>query len=127
MVGMAWLFEEKNTAIGCIIIMSPPKRYADGILGTVESDKRNDIRGDVVQCSDHFGYANYDTLGEQYPVDKYAGITKQDRVLYSTVWQAVGRFNNTDFERLDRDKTVDKLYSNSELDVYYIHGVAASS
>lgn len=54
-------------------------------------------------------------------MDKYAVITRFDRILYSTVWQTVGRFNSADFEKLEQDQIVAKLYSNSEMDVYFIY------
>jgi len=120
MAGMAWFIEEKESTIKCIQIMSPPRRFAQGILGTVEAKKRSDIKRSP-QFRDHFAYDEYDTVGEQYAEDKYAAITKFDRILYSTVWKVVGRFDEADFERLEQDPTVSKLYSNGELDVYLIH------
>jgi hypothetical protein len=73
-----------------------------------------------VQFVDHFGYANKTSLGSQYADNKYAAITRFDRVIYSTVWKEVGRFNDSDFEKLEQDFTVNKLYANGETDVYYV-------
>jgi len=104
--------------------MSPSYRFADGILGIIEARKRANIKRYALQFSDHFAYAEYDTLGEQYPEGGYAAITKKDRIIYTTVWQEVGRFNDSDFTELEQDSTVDRLYSNDELDVYLIYGSA---
>jgi len=122
MTGMTWFIEEKDQAKKCLYIMSSPHRFADGILGTIEARKRADIRRYITQFSDHFGYAEHDTLGEQYTEDRYSAITKKDRIIYTTVWHEVGRFNDSDFMQLEQDSTVDRLYSNGELDVYLIHG-----
>lgn len=122
MAGMTWLINEKSTAVGHVTIMSPPSRFADGILGRIESIKRTDIRRNTVTFSDHFGYDEYATIGEEYSDDKYVGITKFDRIIYNTVWSIVDRFNKEDFEKLEEDPTVDRLYANGELNVYYIHG-----
>ncbi len=121
MAGMAWYIQEKDTAIGCIHVMSPPFRFADVILGNVEADKRYDIKY-AEQFTDHFAYNEYDSLGEQYKEDNYTAITIKDRLLYETVWKQVGRYSYSDFEKIEDDPTVDSLYSNGELDVYYIHG-----
>lgn len=121
MTGMIHLIKEKDTTIGCAHIMRFPYRFADGILGTIETNRRGDLSYNVVQPSDHLGYDEHSTLGEQYSQNRYAAITKFDRILYTTVWHEVGRFNDADFERLEQDPTVDKLYSNGELDVYLIH------
>ncbi len=123
MHGFEWFVEYKSTDIGCTCIMSPPYRFADAILGTREEDKRTDIEHHAPAIPDHFGYANHSTLGESYKKDRYAAITQMDKVIYDAVWEVVGRFKKDDFEKLENDKSVDKLYSNGECDVWYIHSI----
>jgi hypothetical protein len=121
MSGMTWFIEEKDRDIDSIHIMSPVERFADGIIGEVASSERRDLESRL-QFPDHFAYDQYDTLGEQYAGDRYAVITRFDRVIYTTVWEVVGRFNVDDFDNLENDPTASKLYSNGELDIYLIHG-----
>lgn len=123
MHGFEWFVDYKSTAIGCTCIMSPPYRFADAILGNKEEDKRTDIEHYAPQIPDHFNYTCYETLGESYKKDRYATITQMDKVIYDTVWEVVGRFHEEDFERLENDKSVDKLYSNGECDVLYVHSI----
>ncbi|MBN2186930.1 MAG: hypothetical protein JW732_05710 [Dehalococcoidia bacterium] len=123
MTGMTWSLKEKDRTVNSVYIMSAPDRFADGILGTIEARKRVDTRY-ALPFSDHFAYAAHDSLGEQYIEDRYAAITEKDRIIYTTVWHEVGRFNDSDFMELEQDSTVDRLYSNYELDVYLIHGSA---
>jgi len=120
-IGMTWFIEEKDSSIGSVYVMTLPSRFADGILGRVETRKRADMW--ALHFPDHFAYDRYDTLGEQYTEDKYTAITKFDRILYVTVWKEVGRWSDSDFERLENDPSVDKLYSNNGLDVYYVHAI----
>lgn len=119
--GMRFFIENKDVKIGCAYIMSPPYRFIDGILGAVAAKNRGDIYRNVVQLNDHFNYDKCATLGEQYSQDKYAAITQFDRIVYTTVWQTVGRFNDIDFEKLKSDYTVNEFYSNGELNIYDIH------
>ncbi len=123
---MIWFINYKDTTIKTVDIMTPPGRFASGILGTTEAHDRVDLdRGYYYseKVPDHFGYPNRRSLGEWFARDRYMAITKFDRMLYTTVWKAIGRFNDSDFKRLEHDPTVDKLYSNSELNVYFIHGI----
>lgn len=129
MAGMKWYIQEKDSTIGSVDIMTPPGRFAMGILGSIEARKRADLdygRYGSEKIPDHFDYIHRSSLGELYTKDRYAVITKFDRIIYTTVWKVVGRFNDSDFEKLERDATVGKLYSNSELDVYFIHTTSIS-
>jgi len=79
----------------------------------------------------HFGYPDYETLGEQQERDFYIiccterwSKTRYDSILQSDRVAGVqeGRWDidREDFEQLSEDPTVDKLYSNGELDVFYV-------
>lgn len=119
MYGAKWVIDYKNRDIKLAEIMSPVFRFADAILGT---NKRIDIKR-ASQLPDHFNYTVSNRLGEEYTTDKYAVITQFDREIYDTVWKEVGRFRKEDFEKLDADVSVDKLYSNGGVTVWYIHSI----
>lgn len=119
MTGMERFIEEKDVDVAQVNIMTELYRFADGVIGYVEREKRVDLKSRE-QLSDHFAYEENNSLGEQFPDDRYAIITSFDRLVYVTIWQIVGRFNNADFERLEKDPTVNRLYSNGEFDVYFI-------
>lgn len=121
MHGFEWSVSYKSRDIGCTCIISRTYRFADAILGNAEEDKRTDIEHSAPIIPDHFDYVNHSTLGESYKKDKYAVIPKMDKIIYYTVWEAIGRFYKEDFKRLESDESVDKLYSNGECDVWYIH------
>ncbi|MHB1041648.1 MAG: hypothetical protein ACYC0Q_02290 [Eubacteriales bacterium] len=120
MTGITWFIEKKDRKIECANTLSNPGRLTQGILGSVEARKRKDINRYIPQIPDHFGYYEYNTLGDQYSEDKYITISQMDRLTYVTVWRQVGRFNESDFVRLEGDPTVNELYSNGELDVCYV-------
>lgn len=121
--GIAWFIDKKDRKIECANTLSNPARIMQGIIGYVDASKRSDINRYIPQIPDHFGYHEYSTLGDQYPQDKYVTIAQIDRMAYLTVWRQVGRFNEVDFERLENDPTVKKLYSNNELNVYYVSSI----
>lgn len=122
--GGKWALNYKNIDVNyTYITTSPPRRIADYVIGHSERKSRKDFlyQGVKSQIPDHFNYSYYEKVGDSYDEDKYAVIHKLDRIVYSTVWKNVGRFSDTDFIYMERDSTVEKLYSNGECDVYYIH------
>ncbi len=121
MYGVKWFLDYKNVDIKPTEIMSPVDRFADAILGTNE---RTDVRDKYhTKIPDHFNYTVNNKLGESYIKDKYEVITELDRQIYDTVYKEVGRFRKEDFERLENDSSVSKLYSNGEITVWYIHSM----
>lgn len=123
MRGFEWFINYKSKNIGCTHIMSSPYRFADAILGDDKEDKRSDIEHYAPQIPDHFNYTAHERLGESYKKDRYAVITKMDKIIYDTVWRVVGRFHKEDFEKLETDETVDKIYTNGECDIWHIHSI----
>ncbi|MCZ7355874.1 MAG: hypothetical protein O8C66_08885 [Candidatus Methanoperedens sp.] len=123
MYGVKWFVDNKDRKISDTVIMSPTYRFADAIIGSNEVNKRTDIKHFSLQIPDHFNYYLNKYIGESYTEDKYAVITEFDKTIYDTVWKVVGRFHKEDFEKLEMDKTVDKLYNNGELNVWYVRAV----
>ena len=126
MTAMTWYFEQKDPFAYSYYVASPPARFAQCILGNKATDLREDIAYESTQFSDHFslpdsvGSDNRSTLGEQFSGDVYVNIHKYDKLAYQTVWRNLNRFNDDDFERLERDPTVDRIYSNGEVDVLFV-------
>ena len=119
--GTQWFIDKKDVTISSKHIMSPPQNFASGIAGFTVITGRADMKREI-QFADHFGYPEQMSLGAQDPMeDYYAVITAFDKIIYSTVWKQVGRFTDADFEALKLDQTVNKLYSNGEMEIYYIH------
>jgi hypothetical protein len=122
LVGMKWAFQYKDIGLSCVPIMSPPYRYADILMGPTERKSRRDINRFIDAIPDHFNYQKNRLLGQTYFEDQYAIITQFDTTIYETVYKSVGRFKSSDFQRLQIDSSVNRIYSNKETNVYIIHG-----
>lgn len=119
--GMDWSFQYKDVDLPYAYIMSPPDRFADIILGRTEREKRPDIEYRyLLRIPDHFGYTNNSYLGDSYTTNNYAVITEFDTVLYDTAYERVGRFHSSDFDRLQVDPTVNRIYCNDECTAYFV-------
>jgi hypothetical protein len=126
MEGADWFVNYHNKEILTTDIQSPIYRFTDAVMGVVEEEKILGSRYRHTTVPDHFNYTEMSKLGESYSEDRYMMITKFDTIIYSTVWSAVGRFNPQDFDQLLEDRSVEKLYSNGETEIFFIHTMRMS-
>jgi hypothetical protein len=122
MDGMEWYIDYKNQSTHSMHIMSPPDRFGDAILGAKSANLRNDLKYSS-NIPDHFNYTNNNIFGRSIPNNSYIILTKMDRIIYSTVWDVVGRFNYGDFDKLESDYSSLKLYDNGETLVFYANAI----
>lgn len=90
----------------------------------------DDVTRDPDPPPDHFGYAAGGTLGAAYADDRYLVITPAGRQFYPKVWpdyRRYWRYTPTDFERLDTDPTVSRVYGNGGFDTYHVTGTNATA
>ena len=73
----------------------------------------------------HFEYNNHTLLGESYTKSSYLTLNKQDRLLYTEVLPQIADFRwyAKDFEKLEHDTSVDKIYTSGECDIRCIHAL----
>ena len=120
--GMDWSFQYKDVELPYVYIMSPPYRFADIIMGRTEREQRSDIDRVAIKIPDHFNYSENRYFGDEYANNSYAVITEFDTILYDTAYERVGRFHAEDFDHLQADPTVDRVYCNKECTVYIVRG-----
>jgi len=75
---------------------------------------------------DHFNYLNYSMFGNSLIKDIYMPISKYDRIFYTEIYPQLKAFTPSDFEKLNHDPTVARLYSNGELKVYFVHATKSA-
>jgi hypothetical protein len=72
---------------------------------------------------DHFNYNNKTSLGETFNESRYIIITYLGRIRYPEShpnYKKYWRFTPDDFNELQNDSTVDKLYDNGGFESYFI-------
>lgn len=72
---------------------------------------------------DHFNYTSLSFFGDYYSQPVYVVINTLFRIQYSKIlpeYPEKWRFNQTDFLMLENDKSVYKVYSNREIDIYLL-------
>jgi hypothetical protein len=79
---------------------------------------------------EHFGYRGNDTLGGTYGDERYLIVTALGRLTYPEIYTDYPDFwgfTPADFERLETDTTVSRVYDNGEFDLYAVSPPASTS
>lgn len=120
--GMKTFFETRDTTIPILENGVSQMRYFDLIYG--ESYPAINIRyGDMTRPIDHFGYNNSFNMGSNYHNEQYFLLSKEGRGFYENMYPEFPdkwRFTEQDFQMLDSDESVQRMYSNKNLNIYLI-------
>jgi len=87
------------------------------------------MRGTVGLIPAHFNYSYHKTLSESLAQDCYVCINKRCKLANADPMVAKARlnmasgwgFNEEDFDKLEHDPSVNKLYSNGEFDTFFVY------
>jgi len=133
---MKWFFNYRNVENPLIGITIAPGRYADYLLN---KDER------IIQQKEHylmdymysvqkygvvdlrppfrFGYNENSQLGNKYDQNTYMITTKKDMDIYSILKPELAKvsWNQKDFELLENDSTISKIYWNSDYTIWEIN------
>ena len=124
MRGFDWFFANKDTGIMTTNSSLAPWRFAHALLTLEERNVRPDTtRLDYPAVPWHFGYDTNRYLGNAYDEDAYMVLDQNDRATYVETYPEVAafRFYSADFDRLEDDASLDRLYTNRGFEVWYIH------
>jgi hypothetical protein len=109
----SWTITRMEGAAELSSIMSNQKRFIEMIFG---ADMEKHISTSSMR--DHFGYVESNSPVDFVNANKYIVLNKIDKITYLTVWRNVGRFIESDFDKLSNDITKYKLYDNGDGDVW---------
>jgi len=118
--GKSWLLNYANPEIQLTGVKAPAlHRFRDALLGLQAPYPKWDRYVDP-----HFNYEQYQGLGESFVTDRYLHLNECDKLCYTELWPEAGTFTWDDFARLERDSSVNKLYTNGETEIWYVRGEA---
>lgn len=124
--GMDWALHKRNDDAKLTgLTISQPGRFGDVLLLPEERFRVGIPRNipEELRIPFHFGYDENDYLGDSYHENVYIVLTYKDRIFYKEVFPDVAhlRFLDDDFDKLNIDKSLTKLYENGEFENYYIN------
>lgn len=121
--GSKWMTENGRTAGAYTQFGINYRRfyeYQNGVISASNRLKR-------VRLPAHFNYTSYSHLGHSFMNETYLTITQKGRVLYPGVhpkYPENWKFTPEDFQQLERDSTVARVYTSGDYDQYLINGTA---
>jgi hypothetical protein len=126
--GMEWFFYKENLNEPITGLSIQTERYADYVLSPEEKTEHKYIKKEQLGAQEdqpmpwHFSYDNYSSLGAWYTQTSYMIIIRSDRVRYRDVFPEIEniRFTAEDFNQIENDQSVSKLYTNGGFDVYEV-------
>ena len=127
--GTNWFLNNKNQNIYYSSWYYSAQNHANYLLDEESLGNRNDFsRYKTINLPFHLGYDQYQRLGQYYIEDVYVVLTELNRNVYVDVYPEMAsiRVISSDFEELENDSSVSKLYSNSGYDIYYVLGLEDS-
>ncbi len=125
--GMATFFEKRDDSNLILEHGTSQMRFHNSIYG--RSYPKVNIRygqgyDEPLLPIDHFGYNTSISLGSNYDGMRYFLLTTQGRKFYEHIYPEFPdnwRFIDRDFEMLESDASVIRIYSNENLDIYFIN------
>jgi len=103
-------------------------RFKDALYGTYAELTNVVYRTKTTpSIPNHFNYTTILYFGDYYGYPAYVIIDKLFRMLYPNLlpdYPERWRFNKTDFFMLENDKSVSKIYSNREVDIYLLNPIS---
>jgi len=128
--GMNWFLHSKDENIKQTGLYMPFGRFADLLLTKEEINSKSrtdDIRlvdiPDELKLPKHFGYEDNLSLGAVYRHDMYLVLEEASIAFYRDVVPEIAklRFQPEDFIVIEEDFTVDKIYTSTGFNTYYVH------
>jgi len=121
--GSKWLFENRNEQFDTEEFGIAQYRVYETHYGTYGTQQN--IRKQGTLPPEHFNYTEHQRYGASYEQDTYLILTRLGRITYQEKfpdYREHWRYTPADFDRLERDTSVARVYANGEFDAYFVHG-----
>lgn len=121
--GQEWLLENGDPNLKVLSLGGGlPRRYAHALWGTGTTRNYPSVDQNE-QFPDHFNYhLGHTKFGESFEGDRYMILREKYIVrLYTELYVQVVRFNEDDLSKLNVDPSIDRVYTNEDMQVWYVH------
>lgn len=124
--GMSWMLDNRNLNLS-IAAISVMKYRLGQVLLTPEEIKKHKVfkkNENKFKVPYHFGYTNdSNSTLSSYAREYYLVLAKRDYLMYTDIYPEIAeyRWYSSDFIKFNNDFSVDKIYSNSGFNIFYIN------
>jgi hypothetical protein len=122
--GSQWVFENRDGEREIEEFGIRQYRYHDAMYGVPARDA---VRRQGTIAPAHFNYTTRPYFGMNYEEDVYLILTRLGRITYPEKfpdYREFWKFTPDDFDRLEQDSTVDRVYDNGEFTMYGVDATA---
>ncbi len=121
--GSEWIIKSKDTDIPWSSWYYNLNRYAQFL--NLEENRTDLTRYNNLMFSDHFGYDVNSTIGKSFKEDRYLIIQDSLKYIYTDIYpeQANDRLLKSDFDLLENDRNLYKIYTNKDYTIWYINSI----
>lgn len=126
--GSEWFFENREKTREISEFGVTQYRFHDFHYGV--TNRSGDVRTAGSTPPPRFNYTERSTFGGSYEEDRYLLLTERGRILYPVNfpnYEPFWNFRPADFDRIETDPTVLKMYDNGEFTAYRVDGIAEST
>lgn len=119
--GTEWLYENRNDEL--LIEERGIRQYRFYHLHYGTEEPSPSIRWGDASPPDHFNYTEHETLGASYDDPRYMVLPELARITYPERfpdYPEQWRFTASDFDQLENDRSVARVYDNGEFNSYRI-------
>lgn len=122
---MGWLFDNKDFKTDITGISIQPGEFGDFLYGTEGRKEKLRAYKTVADLRPpyHFGYQNSTSLSNFYSKDFYMVVNQKEKLIYAEIFpdMAQYRWYPQDFDSLNSDPGINKIYSNNQIDLWFIN------
>ena len=120
-----WLLDNKEAGIEVYDLLRKQRRMAAYILGHEYTKNKNTDDLDAAGLPFHFGYDEYETLGEALGKDGYL-LTNEKNIDISTKmypeYEDIWAYHPDDYAKLENDASLSLVYKDNGIRVYRVRG-----
>ena len=124
---VAWLLDNKEVGIEVYDLLRKQRRMVVYILGHKYLENRHIADLDAKGLPFHFGYDEYETLGEALGKDGYL-LTNEKNIDVSTKmypeYEDIWAYHPDDYAKLENDASLKLLYDKDGIKIYRINGAS---
>lgn len=121
-MGMKSFYENRNESMSILELGISNFRYYDAIYGVGYPGLNINATGTAPV--EHFNYINDTSFGKAYNHDVYFLLTDQGLNFYPIVYPEFRnkwKFTPSDFHKLNSDSSINSIYTNGGIDVFFIN------
>jgi len=121
--GMDWLLQTRNKALPIEELGYWQRHFANYLFGVKGYSGPLKRHGSPTPIPPHFNYNNEGLLGKTLAKDAYLVIDKRNELITTKIYpeyEYKWKFTPDDYRKLEYDESLDKIYDNGEMKIFYV-------